>query len=309
MKKGLFHIVLGVGAAALATVSASSAEAFPSYIMSSHEWSQGMAAIDLGPADGVFCYLTGVTGRFRGTGESVNVLVSDSDNHWYLGGTSQQNGVAATAACLNEGFLRPEPGGVNNFTAWWDLYAIPRPIPYNCNPYGCPVLGGFNATDAWQGDAALMITGIVGEFNGLGEMVTAGQANGPWGYHVFEVTAGSDNGAGGFARSLFVGVPQSGFNPSFYGPGGGPATASVAGTYFLVSFGAGASWLPMAPTSAAFCYFTAIGGAFAGPGEQVYIVPWMFGDVEYWVLWVASEQSNGTFAEAQCYALDQSVSR
>jgi hypothetical protein len=64
----------------------------------------------------------------------------------------------------------------------------------------------------------------------------------------------------------------------------------------------------MAPTSKAVCFLTEIGGAFAGGGEWVQIATEVVEGTEFWTLTVQSQQANGTFASARCYALDQSKS-
>lgn len=63
-------------------------------------WAQGDPTVTIGPAPGMACYLTSVTGHFQGGGELVLVTVDPADNQWKLGGTSQQEGVAATARCV-----------------------------------------------------------------------------------------------------------------------------------------------------------------------------------------------------------------
>jgi len=57
-------------------------------------WQQGDAAIRLIRKEEGFCALTMVTGSFQGAGEMARVYVGD-DGYWYLGGDSQQEGVAA----------------------------------------------------------------------------------------------------------------------------------------------------------------------------------------------------------------------
>jgi len=57
-------------------------------------WHQGEPPVRLIRKDEGFCALTMVTGSFQGAGESVKVYVGD-DGYWYLGGESQQEGVAA----------------------------------------------------------------------------------------------------------------------------------------------------------------------------------------------------------------------
>jgi hypothetical protein len=164
----------------------------------------------------------------------------------------------------------------------------------------------------WQGDAALTLSGITGEFLGGGEWDEIDQATSPIAFNTFTVRAQSFNGVGGWAQGLFVGVPQSGFNPSFFGPNAGPATAANAGTY-EADAGTGNFMTPsmttvMAPTSKAICYLSKIGGAFAGGGESIQIGTTQMEGSEFWTLTVKSQQQNGTTAQARCYGLDQSKS-
>jgi hypothetical protein len=65
----------------------------------------------------------------------------------------------------------------------------------------------------------------------------------------------------------------------------------------------------MAPTNKAICYLSGVSGAFAGGGESVDINTVTNDAGQFWELTVTSEQSNGTAAQATCYALDQSVNR
>jgi len=57
-------------------------------------WRQGDPPLRLIRKEEGFCALTMVTGSFQGGGEMVKVYVAD-DGFWYLGGESQQEGVAA----------------------------------------------------------------------------------------------------------------------------------------------------------------------------------------------------------------------
>jgi hypothetical protein len=59
------------------------------------------------------CYLTSVTGRFYGAGESV--WVTRGSSKWLLGGSSQQSGVAARARCIN---ARDASGAVLGQATW-----------------------------------------------------------------------------------------------------------------------------------------------------------------------------------------------
>jgi hypothetical protein len=75
--------------AAAAPAPAPAAPAFET-----RRWEQGDAPIRLIRKEEGFCALTMVTGHFEGGGEMVRVYVAD-DGYWYLGGDSQQEGVAA----------------------------------------------------------------------------------------------------------------------------------------------------------------------------------------------------------------------
>lgn len=62
-------------------------------------WYQGNPSTPMGPVDKRVCFLTFVRGKFEGGGEMVRVY--SSNGSWYLGGTSQQSGVAAKARCVS----------------------------------------------------------------------------------------------------------------------------------------------------------------------------------------------------------------
>jgi hypothetical protein len=63
-----------------------------------YTWSQGQVPQVLESMNSAFCYLTGVSGRFRGEGESVHVTASNG--YWVLTGSSGQVGVAGRARCV-----------------------------------------------------------------------------------------------------------------------------------------------------------------------------------------------------------------
>jgi hypothetical protein len=303
------HALAVATAAVIILLGAGSANALPWYINATGSWSQGNnGATPLASSNDSFCYLTRITGRFYGDGERVQVFADDTQT-WYVGGQSQQIDVGASANCLRYATFIPEPGGVNNWTGsfWANTGQVGGPT---CTIICIPPLPGFAQINAWQGDAALMISGITGGWDGAGEVVEAEQAGNGWAYNTLTAWAGSYNGVGGFAQSLFVGVPQSGFNPAFFGPGGGPTNANEAGVYSAsTSAGNPPAMTVMAPTSDAFCFFTQISGAFHGRGESVSIQTAIIWGVEYWTLNVTSGQNNGTSAQARCYGLNQSVSQ
>lgn len=60
-------------------------------------WSQGNPATPMGSTTDRVCYLTRMTGRFEGWGESIHAFTSRGS--WYLGGSSMQADVAASSRC------------------------------------------------------------------------------------------------------------------------------------------------------------------------------------------------------------------
>jgi hypothetical protein len=305
----------------------------PSYVTKAATWTQDNQNISLADSSTNFCYLSGVTGNFVGGGEWVRVWSGDTNlggvmgtgagasGSWWVGGGSLQQGVGASAICLPYSTFKQEPGAgsVNNWTGWAseDTGIVgPFGTP-TCDtaflfiPLGCHEVIGQVQGAVWQGDSMVTLSGITGEFRGGGEWVEIDQATSGTAFNTFTVTAQSYNGVGAWAQPFFVGIPQSGFNPSFYGPNAGPATAANAGV-FEVDSGAGfpgqSNTIAMAPTSKAICYLSKISGAFAGGGEAVQIGTTQMDGGEFWTLTVNSQQQNGTSAQARCYALDQSTS-
>ena len=62
-----------------------------------YRWRQGQGRVSMIGVEEGICYLTFVTGEFRGGGETV--YVRHEGGTWYLGGTSQQQGVGGEAHC------------------------------------------------------------------------------------------------------------------------------------------------------------------------------------------------------------------
>lgn len=61
-------------------------------------WSQGSAPVPMIPVTSNSCFLTGLSGRFKGAGEVVYAF--QYLGWWFLGGSSQQVGVTAQARCI-----------------------------------------------------------------------------------------------------------------------------------------------------------------------------------------------------------------
>ncbi len=79
-------------------------------------WAQDRAQTWMIPVSEGVCMLTGVDGHLAGGGESVSV--TQESGYWVLGGTSMQDGVAATAQCV--------PYNQFNFTVAPGFFAGPR---------------------------------------------------------------------------------------------------------------------------------------------------------------------------------------
>lgn len=69
----------------------------PSLVPQEFKWEQGKPEVEMIGMNEGFCSLVYVTGRFEGGGEAVSIDVKG--NSWYLGGKSNQAGVAARARC------------------------------------------------------------------------------------------------------------------------------------------------------------------------------------------------------------------
>lgn len=74
-------------------------------------WSQGRPWTWMTKTSDGICTLTGLSGKFAGAGESVEI--GEVNGYWVLRGTSMQQGVAATAQCVpfSQAFI-PSGGGI-----------------------------------------------------------------------------------------------------------------------------------------------------------------------------------------------------
>lgn len=64
-----------------------------------YTWNQGSYSVYMGPTWDRDCYLTRVTGKFKGGGEYVHAF-DNGWGSWYLGGGSMQAQVGASARCI-----------------------------------------------------------------------------------------------------------------------------------------------------------------------------------------------------------------
>lgn len=251
-------------------------------------WQQGQATKTLVTAADNYCYLTRISGKFRGYGERIRLRVMNGK--WELGGQSAQQDIAAWARCFARSEIKAAPGSVR-----WASEEISATAD---NPgSGCV---DTTPRNAWWGDAATVMTLVTGALRGGGERATISQSGDPFGPSILTLhSCQKQLGVG--AYSFFVGKPSSGKAARFIGPNG-IGSAGQAGEYASVAN----QDVMMAPLVDAICYFTEVSGAFNGGGESLTILPGSDANgVNRWVLQARHASGSGTVAKARCYAKNQ----
>ncbi len=267
-------------------------------------WDQSLGNVSKGVGGaGDYCFLTRVSGKFRGGGEEVRLWRNPKSGAWTLGGRSQQSGVTARATCLPmTAFVSASPGAVRWISPQFSVTSQVSSSLFRCDP---APLGSYRYNTAWWGDAFTALSGISGKFAGLGEFVMVDQSKqGKQPSHVGAAVGQCDVPATAYAMSYFVGKPSSGTVAVFIGPGGtGPV--DIAGEYtFTVSHKADA--IRMIPTSQGVCFFTHLSGRFNGGGEFASIERETVNGVEYWRLVLQHAGAEGAIrAHARCAAFAQ----
>ncbi len=267
-------------------------------------WDQSLGNVTKGVGGAAdYCFLTRVSGKFRGGGEEVRLRRDPKSGAWTLGGRSQQSGVAARATCLPmTTFLSPSWGVVRWISPQFSVTSQVSSSFFRC---GSAPLGSYRYNSAWWGDAFTALTGMSGKFAGLGEFVMVDQSKqGKQPSHVGAAVGQCDVPVTGYAMSYFVGKPSSGTVAVFIGPGGtGPV--DIAGEYtFTVSKKADA--IRMIPTNQGVCFFTRLSGRFNGGGEFASIERETVNGVEYWRLLLQHAGAEGALqAHARCAAFAQ----
>jgi hypothetical protein len=144
---------------------------------SEFSWRQGEPAKPMFADNGfTVCMLTKVQGKFDGGGEHVEV--TRSNGMWFLGGGSQQSGVAAEGRCIINVVVG---AGTPSYST--DCEAGPCSIFTGCLKARCfgsgPTdLGRINA--GFERDIACALGSMSGKFEGGGEFVRIFLANGRW---------------------------------------------------------------------------------------------------------------------------------
>jgi hypothetical protein len=90
---------------AVATTNQDFSAALTSGYSQEYSWTQGQPATLMGTTAYRACFITRITGRFAGGGESVRIYKSNGS--WYLSGASQQQDVSASARCYAQVYEGP----------------------------------------------------------------------------------------------------------------------------------------------------------------------------------------------------------
>ena len=88
-------------------------EASAAHVMTHYEWKQGQTRVQMKPFDTHFCFLTGFTGKFTGSSESISSWWSDG--FWWLGGPSGQV-ASGRATCIPRADFGPN---LKIITGFW----------------------------------------------------------------------------------------------------------------------------------------------------------------------------------------------
>ena len=230
-----------------------------------------------------YCYLTRVTGRFRGFGEMVRVTVSNGT--WVLTGTSNQVDVAASARCVPwSNFPNFAGAGFG-----WDMWVG--------NQGDCANNGTCASQTIWGADSFCSLAGVTGRLMGTATHVGLSYA-----------------GDGDSADVTFPGpswVEGSGPFPDVLS-GWQPAIGAFAQCLNLrqnhnMFFTGQFEWfngdppLDMGSVNDRICAITGITGYFNGGGEFVEIT-----DIgNEWVMFGGSQTGGNLQVLAQCLFLSQ----
>ena len=201
-----------------------------------------------------FCFLTEVSGGFRGTGEQVYLDIN-SAGQWTLNGRSSQTGVSATADCVE----------------WRDLGAHFVSASITSWTTSTPQAAGPNTF--------CYLAGFSGETNGGGEAAIVQPGGG--GYNLI-VNASSGHGV--LAKMACVTMDRdfkmNGQN--LYWQNRQSCTPSDCNEYYNVS-----------PSQPGYCLLNQVGGKFRGSGESLTLTH-AANSTTSWTLGITSHQGQNT---------------
>ncbi len=240
-----------------------------------HKDDRAAHATPLMPVDTHLCYLSGVSGNFRGRGESVMVYTSEND-HWLLGSTNlSDKALSAEAVCVP--FSSIEGG----FT-YWTTTSWASLRQKKCGFLAACALDYGGITLNWAGpNGFCYLTGMGGEFNGDGEWVAILRSPDTGEHNLTIMTGKQGADIRGEANCIAPDYPGQAWN------------AETPLTWYQ-----GQPSIPLIKAEDGFCVLDRIQGEFAGFGESVSIQ--YNSRTGYWFLSGRSDQE-GLGGRASCF--------
>jgi hypothetical protein len=236
-------------------------------------WTNGGAEVALGfTAQQGLCYLTEVSGAFRGWGDGVR-LRTWNDGTWHLGGAAGSGWMQAGARCVsNKEMFNDTAGYLTTYSASYTYPSCPWGI-------ACPAGSGGTVVQLQStAGSVCTLSAVNGEFNGNGEGAVVRQNNnGNWELYVF-----SHSGAGVSATATCM-------------QGYGHAYPWQTDSW---TQGNPPTWELYPP--GAFCNLSGLAGRFRGWGEGVEIQQATNGSSQQWQLTGWSQQS-GITGYSECW--------
>lgn len=253
-------------------------------------WVQGRAPVTLFRTSEGFCFLTLISGNFRGYGEAVRLEVRS--DRWVLGGQSLQQGVSATAHCVPwSAFTRIARQAISGA---FEVESGVCPWPVDCRPNYIPERG-VRMSDL---QSICFLTGMSGEFK-RSEHIRIHESET---HHILWAAAWPHARVKGHSTCIDLGQKRVHYvyPPTVPAPNPFPGTPWGAFNVSEFAWKHGGLPTPMALVSKAACYLTGVYGEFAGSAEAVMIVPWN----DRWML-LGRSQHYGVAARARCVAYRQ----
>jgi hypothetical protein len=264
-----------------------------------YQWQAGQPAVQLQPAATHICVLTGVSGKFRGGGERVELAVdmaAAGGPRYMLSGNSGQAQLRANAVCVRKDRFTPAmTGGDAKVTHAHEPLMVHM---------GCSTARKVFTKPG--PDYAHVVREFGGKFDGLGDFVrTAGNSL---------YVSGCAGYVGGSASAIHM--IDSG-PVKYLGPTGRTTNDLVARYYATLDNPApgqekvtpmsidGGNRL-LVPASDALCGLAEVGGRFLGYGEAAEIVMTTYNGALWWKAQISNAQAgSGVTMAVRCIARDQ----
>lgn len=222
--------------------------------------------MQLWPTTEGLCFLTEVSGKFRGLAEGITLEARDG--HWWLSGRSRQTGVGAVARCVT----------------WASFQGIDTPVINNPAGTSVQAQGGIsNQTPLTYSRQLVILSGVGGKFRGGAE--TAQVWAPPEESNGWRVGASSyQPGHPVYAQAISVSL----------------GTTGRARIVTHATWRQGEAPVTLMPVSIGVCYLAGMAGRFEGDGETVRVTE----RDGRWLLDGTSLQE-GVQGYAYCLAYDQ----